>query len=66
MVHLGHMPNLVNTAEAAAALGVSRRQVLRLAARGDLTPTLKLPGRTGAYLFTPEAIAEAQQPAAAQ
>lgn len=57
------MPNLVNTAEAASQLGISRRQVLRLAERGDLTPALKLPGRTGAYLFTPEAVAEVEQAA---
>lgn len=43
--------DLRNTAEAAEILGLSVRSVLRLVERGDLRPAMKLPGRTGAYLF---------------
>lgn len=39
------------TAEAAATLQVDRRTVRRLIEEGALSPTMKLPGKTGAYLF---------------
>jgi len=46
------MPNdLVSTAWAAKALGVHSATVRRLVDSGDLQPTVKAPGRTGAYLF---------------
>lgn len=46
------MPNdAITTAEVAALLGVDRRTVHRMVAAGTLSPTLKLPGRTGALLF---------------
>lgn len=45
------MQDLVTTAEAALILGRSVATVNRLAASGQLTPTHKLPGKTGAYLF---------------
>ena len=52
------MPNMdttadaeVTAAEAAEILGKDRRQVTRLVKRGTLTPSRKLPGYTGAYLF---------------
>lgn len=52
------MPNMdttadteVTAAEAAEILGKDRRQVTRLVKRGTLTPSRKLPGHTGAYLF---------------
>jgi excisionase family DNA binding protein len=39
------------TAEAAAALGVHVKTVHRMVNEGRLTPLLKVPGRTGAYIF---------------
>jgi hypothetical protein len=45
------MQDLVTTAEAALILGRSVATVNRLAASGQLAPTHKLPGKTGAYLF---------------
>ena len=45
------MPDTITTAEAAVILGKSVATVNRLALLGRLTPTLKLPGKTGAYLF---------------
>lgn len=46
------MPNdAITTAEVAALLDVDRRTVHRMVAAGALTPTLKLPGLTGALLF---------------
>ena len=45
-------PRLTITSdEAATLLDVDRRSVVRFVVRGELTPALKLPGRTGAYLF---------------
>lgn len=44
------MPN-ITTAEAARTLGVSVRTVHRMVNAGTLTPTMKLPGSTGAYLL---------------
>jgi excisionase family DNA binding protein len=41
----------VTAAEAADMLGVDRRSVVRFIEHGDLKPAMKLPGRTGAYLF---------------
>lgn len=39
------------THEVASQLSVDRSTVRRLVDRGVLTPTMKLPGKTGAYLF---------------
>lgn len=52
------MPTRVplTTAEVAAALKVDRTTVRRMVEAGALTPSLKLPGRTGAYLFAAEEI----------
>lgn len=41
----------LTTAEVARLLGVDRSAVVRMVERGELTPSRKLPGRTGAYLF---------------
>lgn len=41
----------ITTAEAAQMLGVSVRTVHRMVTAGTLTPTIKLPGVTGAYLL---------------
>jgi len=48
MVNLEHE---ITTAQAAEVLDVEHRSVFRMVRRGELTPTAKLPGRTGAYLF---------------
>lgn len=45
------MSNVIGTAETAELLGVSVRTVHRMVAQGMLSPTGKLPGRTGSYLF---------------
>ena len=42
----------LSSAEAATALGVSTSTVNRMVADGQLKPYLKLPGKTGAYVFT--------------
>lgn len=41
----------ITVAESAAILRVDRKTILRLIAAGRLSPTRKLPTRTGAYLF---------------
>lgn len=56
-----HPPaELIATSTAAELLGVTPRHITRLVDRGALVPALKLPGKTGAYLFDPEAILEAR------
>jgi len=42
---------LVTAAELADRLKVSRATVKRWALAGKITPAMKLPGETGAYLF---------------
>lgn len=42
---------LIPTAEVAQILGRDVRTVHRMVESGRLTPALKIPGRTGAYLF---------------
>lgn len=51
-------PNLnpCTVAEAARRIGVSRWTVTRLIAAGTLTPTHKLPGKTGNFLLDPAEI----------
>lgn len=46
----------VTAAETAAVLEIPRRDVVRLVERGDLVPAMKLPGRTGAFLFHPASV----------
>lgn len=48
--------DLITTADAARILSVHVATVSRMVARGDLTPTVKVPGKTGAFLFSREAI----------
>lgn len=54
------MPNLdtlpISTSELSARSGVEVRQINRLVARGALKAAGKLPGRTGANLFDPNAL----------
>jgi len=44
-------PEQMTTSQVVEEFQVSRRTVLRRIAEGDLTPLMKLPGATGAYLF---------------
>jgi len=50
-----HAPTrpLITTAEAAELLGVHVGTVSRMVASGRLTPSFKVPGKTGAFLFDP-------------
>ena len=48
----------MSTAQAAHYLGVSKRTVTRLAATGELPYLVKLPGRTGSYVFDAATVAE--------
>lgn len=48
--------NLLSTKEVADILNYSIATVKRLALRGELPPAFKVPGKTGAYLFAPEAV----------
>lgn len=47
------MTDLLTAAETAQRLNVDRSVVLKLANSGRLPVAMKLPGRTGAYLFDP-------------
>lgn len=47
----------IGTAEAAAMLGVSRETLTRWVKTGKIAARQKLPGRTGAYLFSYAAVA---------
>lgn len=47
---------LISTLEAARHIGVTPRTVARLVKRGDLEAAHRLPGKTGAYLFTREEV----------
>lgn len=47
---------LVTAAEVATCLGVDRSIVLRMVHSGRLSPVVKLPGKTGSYLFSRESI----------
>ena len=62
------MPNpetLLTSAEACKALNIDRSTLNRWIAAGKVTPALKLPGRTGAYLFDPAHVeAKAREEAA--
>ena len=42
-----------NTKDAAEALGCHQSTITRLVERGELVPTMKGPGATGAYFFLP-------------
>jgi len=49
---------VLTTNEVARRLGLVRWTVCRAVLEGRLEPVAKLPGRNGAYLFTPEAVTE--------
>jgi DNA-binding transcriptional MerR regulator len=52
------MDQYLTTAQVAEAANRSIRTVSRWISNGQLRPAMKIPGRTGAYLFTPEHVAE--------
>jgi excisionase family DNA binding protein len=59
--------DLIATADVADKLGVHVRTVHRLVLAGTLTPAIRLPGKTGAYLFSAaevDALAKARSAAA--
>lgn len=59
MLHDADMPNvdsLMTTAEVADAFGRDRSVILKRVRAGELTPTHKLDGLRGAYLFDRSAI----------
>ena len=55
----------ITTAEACAELGINRSTISRWVALGHISPTMKLPGRTGAFLFSRSEIARVKQERAA-
>jgi excisionase family DNA binding protein len=55
----------ITTAQIAEFYGVSVRTIHRWVAAGRLTPTGKLPGKTGHYLFDPSALNQNPQERAA-
>jgi excisionase family DNA binding protein len=52
--------DLMTAAQVAEVLGCSQRTIARMAEDGRLTPALKLPGETGAYLFDPAVVRRAK------
>jgi excisionase family DNA binding protein len=50
------VPHLVSTQELAERLYVDRSTVIRWVKDGVITPSYRMPGRTGAYLFTPDEV----------
>lgn len=55
-------PNLITTADAAQMLGVHVATVSRMVASGRLAPAIKVPGKTGAFLFHPEDVEASRTP----
>lgn len=46
--------NPIPSAEVCEALHIDRSTLSRWVASGRITPTIKLPGKTGAFLFDPK------------
>ena len=59
------MDQYLTTAQVADTANRSIRTVSRWIKDGRLRPSLKIPGRTGAYLFDPEHVAEVLEQAQA-
>lgn len=51
------MADYLTTADVAALTGYSVRTVHRWIRAGQLTPVMKLPGTSGAYLFSADSVA---------
>lgn len=50
-------PQLVASVEVCAKVGIDRSTLSRWIKDGSAVPTMRLPGKTGAYLFTPAEVA---------
>ncbi len=46
-------PDLIATVEACARIGIDRSTLSRWIKDGSAVPAMRLPGKTGAYLFAP-------------
>jgi len=53
--------DLIGAADAAERLGVSRAHLTRLVRRGALPTAGKMPGATGAYVFSAETVEAVRQ-----
>lgn len=60
------MQTFLSTAETAARLGITARQVQRLVEGGRLSAAVKLPGLRGAYVFDADAVETLKAERAAQ
>lgn len=49
-------PDLRSSGEACEVIGIDRSTLSRWIKDGTARPAMQLPGKTGAYLFTPEEI----------
>lgn len=54
-------PAYITTADAARMLGVHVATVSRMVASGRLLPAIKVPGKTGAFLFDPNDVAAVRE-----
>lgn len=50
-------PELIGSADVCALLGIERSTLIRWVQLGQVKYTIKMPGKSGAYLFDPEYIA---------
>jgi hypothetical protein len=62
---MGPMKAFLTSSQLADRLGVDRTTISRRVEAGTLTPAAKLPGKTGAWLFDPDAYEPSTQPAGA-
>jgi predicted site-specific integrase-resolvase len=53
---MAQTPTFVGSAEACEAIGIDRSTLSRWIKDGTAAPAMRLPGKTGAYLFTPAEI----------
>lgn len=63
--HMQQKPT-ITTGEVATLYGVSRRTIGRKIATGDLTPLMKLPGKTGAHVFDASQVQRVFEPSASR
>lgn len=50
-------PDLRSSSETCEAIGIDRSTLSRWIKDGTARPAMQLPGKTGAYLFTPDEVA---------
>jgi predicted site-specific integrase-resolvase len=53
---MAQTPDLRSSGEACAVIGIDRSTLSRWIKDGTARPAMQLPGKTGAYLFTPAEI----------